>query len=61
VKNPERWGRIFVVTVTTVVMTVLGLWLQWVRETQRWDYFAIYCAVLVIIMWRLKDYREPPL
>lgn len=59
VGNPERWGQVFVITVTTLTMTVLGLWLKWVRETERWDYFAVYCLILAVIIWRAWNYRLP--
>jgi hypothetical protein len=56
-KNPERWGRVFVFTFTTVVMFVLWLWLQWVRDTDRWELFAGFVVVLGIAIWKLWDYR----
>ncbi len=59
-KNPERWGQVFVFTITTVTMAVLGLWLKWVRETEHWDYFAVYCLILGALIWKYWDYRPPP-
>lgn len=50
---------IFVFVFTTVVMTILGLWLAWVRDTSRWHLFAIYCAALSFVIWKYWDYREP--
>lgn len=60
-KNPERWGRIFVFLTTTLIMAVIGLWLAWVRDTERWWHFTGYCAVLGFLIWRFWDYRPPPL
>lgn len=60
-KNPERWGRVFVFTFTTVVMFTLWLWLQWIRETERWHLLAGFGIVLAIAIWKLWDYRDPPL
>ncbi len=60
-KNPERWGQVFVITATTLAMAVLGLWLKWVRETEHWDYFAVYCLILGALIWKYWDYRPPPL
>ena len=60
-KNPERWGRVFVFVFTTVIMAVLSSWLMWVRETERWWHFAGYCVVLAFVIWKFWDYREPPL
>ena len=52
--------RTFFVTVgTLLVMTILGLWLAWVRETQRWDLLTLYFCVLGFLIWKLWDYREP--
>ena len=61
VKTPERWGHVFVITTTTLTMTVLGLWLKWVRETELWDYFVIYCLIIGVLIWKYWDYRPPPL
>lgn len=58
-KDPERYKGLFVFTVTTIIMTVLGLWLAWVKDTGRWHLFAIYCAVLGFVIWKFWDYREP--
>lgn len=60
-RNPERWGRIFVFVATTIIMAVIGLWLAWVRDTERWDYLAAYFVVLGFLIWKLWDYRPPPL
>lgn len=58
-KDPERYKGLFIFVFTTVVMGVLGLWLAWVRDTQRWHLFAIFCAVLAVAIVKLWNYREP--
>jgi len=57
--SPGRGERIFVFVFTTVVMTVLGLWLAWVRDTERWHLLALFFVVLGIAIWKLWDYRPP--
>lgn len=50
---------LFVTTFTLVAMAMIGLWLTWVRETQRWDLLTLYFVVLGFVVWKLWDYREP--
>lgn len=57
-RDPERYKGIFIFVVTTIIMTILGLWLAWVRDTGRWHLFAIYCAVMVVIIIKYWDYRD---
>ena len=49
--------RLFVLAVSTVVMTALGLWLAWIKDTERWLYFLVYIAGLGGILWRYRNYR----
>ena len=57
-RDPERYKGIFIFVVTTIIMTVLGLWLAWVRETGRWHLFWIYCSVMAVIIVKYWNYRD---
>lgn len=60
-KNRERWGKVFVFIATTLAMAVLGSWLMWVYETERWHLLAGYYVVIAFLIGKLWDYRPPPL
>ncbi len=57
-RDPERYKGLFVFVFTSITMGILGLWLAWVRDTGRWYLFAIYMAVLGVVIWKLWDYRD---
>lgn len=56
-REPGRGERIFVFVFTTVVVAIIGLWLEWVRDTGRWELFALYFAGLGFVIWKFWDYR----
>lgn len=56
-RDPERYKGLFVFVFTFVVMTIIGAFLFWVRETGRWEWFAVYCVVLAFIIGRTWNYR----
>jgi hypothetical protein len=53
----ERWERVCVFAITTVIMAVIAVWLAWVMDTERWHLLALYLLVLSVIIWRYWDYR----
>lgn len=58
-RDPERYRGLFVFAFTAIVMTVLGLWLAWVRDTERWELLALYFVVLGVVVWKFWGYRSP--
>lgn len=56
-QNLERYRGLFVFVFTMAVMGILGLWLSWVRDTERWNLFSAYCAVMAFIIVRFWNYR----
>jgi uncharacterized membrane protein len=58
-REPGRGERIFVFAFTTVAMMIIGLWLAWVRDTERWGLLALFFAVMAVVIWKLWDYRPP--
>jgi len=58
-RDLERWRPLFIVVATTLIMAVVGLFLAWVRSTERWFLFGLYCLAVGIIIWRFWDYRPP--
>jgi len=58
-REPERWKPVFIFVFTSVVLAILGVWMAWVRETERWWYLAGYYAVMFLVIWRLWNYRSP--
>jgi hypothetical protein len=57
--SPGRGEQIFVFVFTTVIVTIVGLWLAWVRETGRWELFALFSFGLGFVIWKFWDYRPP--
>lgn len=56
--HSERNKSIFVTVFTSTVMGIIGLWLAWVLDAERWDLFTIYCAGLALLIYIFWDYRD---
>jgi len=54
----ERYRSLFIFVFTALVMGVLGLWLAWIRDTERWGYFAAYTFVLGFFIGKWLDHRD---
>lgn len=39
-------------------MAIIGLWLAWVCDTERWELMAIYAIATIAAMWKWWDYRD---
>lgn len=57
--GPTRGERIFVFLFTTIVVVIVGIGLSWLRDTGRWELFALYFVVLGFVIWKFWDYCPP--
>ena len=58
-RDLERWRPVFIFVVTTLILGFFGLWLVWVRDTERWALLVGAYVGLFFIVWRFWDYHPP--